>query len=147
MTFSPPTVTDRNCALRVPRIYMMQQLGKSPTSISTSGSDITGNLPTNLCVNTIATDPSTDGALLIGTQKGVYRGLPVEQQGGRDELVMVSLQSGNAAGERRNLEYQPVTQRLLAATFGRGVFMMPLSSRQGSESSLPARTQPLLHPS
>jgi hypothetical protein len=131
VTFSPPTVTDRNCFLRVPRIYLFQATDMLPKTSSTSGSDITGNLPANLCVNTIAADPSTDGALLVGTQKGVYRGLQLTDKKGSKTWFWYSYSLGMPPADVRDLEYQPVTQRLLAATFGRGVFMMSYAKASG----------------
>ncbi|GAB3408189.1 beta propeller repeat protein [Flindersiella endophytica] len=81
--------------------------------------DITGNLP-NTPVNDVVIGPY--GLLFIATDVGVFAGPPAGRfwlRIGRD-LPLASV---------TDLEYHAGTGRLFAATFGRGVYSLPLTSQ------------------
>ena len=103
------------------------------TSAGTGWTDITGNLP-DVPSNAVVVDPSS-GLVYVGTDIGVFAGQP---NGTSTSWTEVGPSSGTGA-----LPTAPVTQlvlfrptnqppRLRAATYGRGVWEMPLP-----ESSFP----------
>jgi hypothetical protein len=124
---SPPIRTDRHCgSVPAPRVYRITRKSDSPIEKTVIAKNISANLPPGLCVNTVAVDPVLDNVVYVGTQKGIYRG--AYKGGGKQKLVWSwsPYNFGMPPADVRDLEYQASTHRLIAGTFGRGVFMMPL---------------------
>lgn len=85
-----------------------------------TATDISGNLPENLCVNALAVDPVVPQTVYAATNRGVYRG---RLTGSRNGLgwVWTRYGIGMPPADVRDLEIHPVTGHMHAATFGRGV--------------------------
>ena len=95
--------------------------------------DITGNLPPNLCANTVLPDPEADQVVYVGTQRGVYRGRNVAGRGARPTWAWDLYSYGMPLADVRDLEVQASTKRIFAATFGRGLFMMQAGLTRASQ--------------
>ncbi|MFL6072454.1 MAG: WD40/YVTN/BNR-like repeat-containing protein [Mycobacteriales bacterium] len=79
--------------------------------------DVTGRLP-DAPVNDVVLGPR--GAVFIATDVGVFRGAP-------DGREWVRLGSGLPLAAVTDIEYNASSGRLFAATFGRGVYSLPIT--------------------
>ena len=125
-TFASPPVIDRNCSTGLEnRVYQLRPKLNALPGFPYVALDISSDLPANLCVNTIAPDPLLEDTVYIGTNRGVYRGHNrAVGTGGRPNWRWASYNYGMPGADVRDLEFQAVTGRLFAATFGRGAFML-----------------------
>ena len=137
-SFAPITEIDRDCSEGSVngRIYRLRRLSPTPSTSTMIATDITGNLPADLCVNAVAVDPYFHNTLYAGTSKGVFRGHRVGIMRGffQETWSWEPYDSGMPPADVRDLEVDPTTGRMYAATYGRGVFeviLPPLRSRQG----------------
>jgi photosystem II stability/assembly factor-like uncharacterized protein len=103
------------------RVYMLKRLATPPSSKSDfTVLDITSDLPNNILVNTLAVDRMNPWTILAGTTKGVYRG---SSSDGGTTWTWSFYNTGMPAGvDIIDLEVQPKTGVVRAATAGRGVY-------------------------
>ncbi len=119
-SFANATVLDRKCAQTKGRIYQLRRQSGVPSASDTVATDITGNLPSGLCVNALAVDSGNRLTIYAATSKGVYRC--------RRHLVRQtswaweSYNDGLPPADVRDLELDPATGRMAAGTYGRGAF-------------------------
>jgi hypothetical protein len=87
--------------------------------------DITENLPSGLCVNALAIDPSIPRTLYAATDRGMYRGRSNAIGG---PWVWELYDNGMPPADVRDLELDVFTGQLYAATFGRGALKVTLET-------------------
>ena len=90
-----------------------------------SAEDITENLPSGLCVNALAIDPSIPRTLYAATDRGTYRGRSNAIGG---PWVWEPYDDGMPPADVRDLELDVSTGQLYAATFGRGALKVTLET-------------------
>jgi photosystem II stability/assembly factor-like uncharacterized protein len=105
--------------------------------------DITGNLPANLSVRSLALDRKNRHTVYVGTDRGVYRG--------RMTSTMTAWEwdyygSGLPDPDVRTVLVHPVSGALYAGTLGRGVYEVNTAPKQGGDW-LPAITHMMLRES
>ncbi len=124
-SFARGPTLNRTCTDTFGRIYQLRRLSATP-STTMSATDITGNLPTGLCVNALAIDPYVPRVLYAATSKGVYQGRPAVSKGvalpGWSPWVWQEYMNGMPRADVRDLEVHRATRRMRAATYGRGAF-------------------------
>jgi photosystem II stability/assembly factor-like uncharacterized protein len=114
--------------------YILKSIDRGATWTS-----IVGNLPERGSVYSVVEDPGKAGLLFVGTEFGVFFTL----DGSTEDAHWVQLKGGIPVVAVRDLAIQHRENDLVAATFGRGFFILddytPL--RQMSEESLEAAAQ------
>ncbi len=127
----PNTVYISFARTGVGRIYRLRRTSAAPTSMTFV--DITSDLPMDLRVNTLAVDRlslAPGFTIFAGTPKGVYRGRSTD---GGTTWHWTKYDDGMpAVVDVRDLEVNPATGVLRAATFGRSVYEVLTDSPIGS---------------
>ncbi|TMH28310.1 MAG: hypothetical protein E6H66_21970 [Betaproteobacteria bacterium] len=103
--------------ISVGRVYRMARSSAAPTSVSAS--DITSNLPAGLSANTIAVDRMAPFTVYVGTDRGVFQGVSINQGATWNwSSYNSSLPFPNVV----DLEVHPASGVMRAATFGRSAY-------------------------
>jgi hypothetical protein len=117
------------------RVILASKVGSSYQAL-----DITGNLPPDLLVRSLALDRKNRNTIYAGTDRGVHRG--------RMTSAMTAWEwdhygSGLPDPDVRTILVHPISGVLYAATLGRGVYEVNTAPKQGSDW-LPAITHMML---
>ena len=99
------------------RVYRMTRSSPAPASVSAS--DITSNLPAGLAASTIAVDRMAPFTIYVGTDRGVYRGVSIDQG---VNWTWNSYNGGLPFPNVTHLEVHPTTGVMRATTYGRSAY-------------------------
>lgn len=115
-SFAPHMGGGQDCGAVAGRVY---KLAPTLPGGDLYPTDITGDLPTGLCVNAVAIDPRLPRTVYAATTKGVYRGRSNATGG---PWAWQSYNNGMPYAYVIDLEVHPLTGHLVAATYGRAAF-------------------------
>ncbi len=120
-SFAPPAIIERNCDTQAVarRIYQLRRSSPTPSSATTTSTDITNNFPLGLCVNALAIDPRIPRTVYAATDRGVYRGRSNATGG---PWLWESYNEGMPPASVIDLEVDATAGELFAATVGRSAF-------------------------
>jgi hypothetical protein len=104
------------------------RLVRNSTTGNFTAQDITGDLPTNRIVRTIAIDKNRPLTLYAGTERGVFQGRSTDHG---VTWFWRPYNNGMPPADVRDLEVHPTTGIMRAFTFGRSAFEVTTSSASG----------------
>jgi hypothetical protein len=99
------------------RVYRMSRSSPAPTTVSAS--DITSNLPAGLTANTVAVDRMAPFTIYVGTNRGIYRGVSINQGA---TWTWSSYNGGLPSAKVTDLEVHPSSGVMRATTYGRSAY-------------------------
>jgi len=99
------------------RLYRLRR--SSPTPSTMTALDITSNLPTGLSVRTVAIDRMTPLTVYVGTNRGVYRGVSMNEGA---TWSWTDYNDGLPLANVSDVEVHPTTGVMRAATYGRSAY-------------------------
>ena len=124
-SFAAFPVLDRPCNETIGRVYQIVRGSSDVRGATASVRDITGNLPQNVCVNSLAIDPHVPRTIYAGTTRGVYRGIGPASSA--QPWQWTEYMDGMPRADVVDLEVHRATNKMVAGTFGRGAFEVKLS--------------------
>ncbi|HJQ37936.1 MAG TPA: CARDB domain-containing protein [Thermoanaerobaculia bacterium] len=104
------------------------RLVRNPATGNFTAQDITGDLPLNRLVQTIAIDKNRPSTLYVGTERGVFQGRSTEHG---MKWFWRPYNNGLPLADVRDLEVHPVTGIMRAFTHGRSAFEVTTSKGTG----------------
>lgn len=113
------------------RVYKLKR--NSSNTFNFTSLDITGNIPANLPVFSIAVDRMAEHVVYVGTTKGVYQGKSLDQG---TTWSWTTYNDGLPLAWITDLDVHPVSGILRASTFGRSAYQVATGPTIGSTQSI-----------